>query len=172
MNYYFLYLLFCIIFGNVFANIPKNNKKIYSTKMFKYFKKSLDKQRNLQYTNINKKNKLFNINLKNDNISSIVSKIPEKTVPNINVNNNVNQNENKTEIPAQNYIKNQRRGKKLFSTEVIVGLVVVAVVLVFGSIILALVLRKYQNKSAVEDNAKTVVKLQVNENTNKVNNKV
>ena len=172
MKYYFSFLLFCIIFGNVFSNIPKNNKKIYSTKMFKYFKKSLDKQRNLKYTNINKKNKLFNINLKNDNISSIVSKIPEKTVPNINVNNNVNQNGNKTEIPASNYIKNQRRGKKLFSTEVIVGLVVVAVVLVFGSIILALVLRKYQNKSTAEDNANTVVKLQVNENANKVNNKV
>ena len=46
-----------------------------------------------------------------------------------------------------------------------------AVVLVFGSIILALILRKYQNKPAVEDTAKTVVKLQTVENANKVNNK-
>ncbi len=44
------------------------------------------------------------------------------------------------------------------------------VVLVLGSIILALRLRRYQNKNAEEDNAKTIAKLNVNENINKVNN--
>ena len=166
MNYYFSFLIFCIVLENVFANIPKNKKNI-----FKFFRKSLDKQRNLQNTNINKKNKIFNINLKNDNISSIVSNIPENAFSNINANNNVNQNENQTEILSAKYVKNRRYGKKLFSTEVIIGLVVVAVVLVFGSIILALILRKYQNKPAAEDTAKTVVKLQTVENANKVNNK-
>ena len=165
MNRYITFLLFCILFNNILGNFPKNSKKIYPTKKAKFYKNSIKKQR--KFFNTNKKNN----SIKKDNNSSIFSKIPENALSNINANYNVNQNENKTETLAAKYVKNRHRGKKLFSTEVIIGLVVVAVVLVFGSIILALILRKYQNKPAVEDTAKTVVKLQTVENDNKVNNK-
>ena len=175
MNYYITFILFYILFGNVFGNFPKNSRKTYSTKMIKFYKKPIEKQRKLQYTNIN--NKFFNSNkknnsFKNDNNSSIGSYIPEKIELDGTVNDNIYQNGNKTETHVLNYISNRNRhsSSSKFSTGAIIGLVVAGVVLVVGSIILALILRKYQNKTAEEDNAKTVVKLKVDENLNKIKN--
>ena len=166
MNRYITFLLFCILFRNVFGNFPKNSKKIYPTKKAKFYKNSIEKQR--KFFNTNKKNN----SIKKDNNSSIDSYFPEKIELNGNVNDNLNQNGNKTETPVEKYINNRNRhsSSSKFSTGAIIGLVVAGVVLVAGSIILALILRKYQNKTEIEDNAKTVVKLKVDENVNKINN--
>ena len=70
--------------------------------MYKFLKKSAEKQKRLQYIHIHNKNKDFhsnkeNINLKNYNKSSIISNMFEKINQEMHAKNNVNQNENITE---------------------------------------------------------------------------
>ena len=153
MKNVFQFFILHILFINIFTNKLKKNIKIYSK--VKHIKIS--------------KNDVINKEIAYDHINKTT--LNEEINPLEQSKNDTNQEEAKIETMKVKYVSYHRDSSK-WSTGVIVGLIVGAVVLIIGASILALALRKRNNPSVqpVDDKTKTVVYLKTDGVINNVNN--